>query len=102
MKEKNFKMDRVIQERLETIGQTLETQVDDQIAKFENMKVDDLQAIRDEIQKKRKARMELEKQWKDMVSIIILLIGIVKNGYYLMWLIIFCYSGTWNLRRVTG
>jgi len=45
-------MDRVIQERLEAIGQTLETQVDDQISKFENMKVDDLQAIRDEIQKK--------------------------------------------------
>jgi len=59
-------MDRVVQERLEAIGQTLESQVDDQLAKFENMKVDDLQSIREEIQKKRKARMELEKQWREL------------------------------------
>jgi len=56
----------VVQERLEQIGQQLESQVDEQLAKFECMKVDDLQSIREDIQRKRKARAELEKKWKDL------------------------------------
>ncbi|OXA60015.1 thioredoxin domain-containing protein 9 homolog [Folsomia candida] len=59
-------MERVVQQQLEEIGKQLESQVDDQLAKFESMKVDDLQSIRDEIQKKRKLRMELEKKWRDL------------------------------------
>lgn len=61
-------MERVVQQQLEEIGKQLESQVDDQLAKFESMKVDDLQSIRDEIQKKRKLRMELEKKWRDLVN----------------------------------
>jgi len=55
-----------VQKRLGHVAQQIEDQVDQELEKLQKLKVDDIQSIRDEIQKKRKARMELERKWRDM------------------------------------
>jgi len=59
-------MEGKIQEQLQRIGEKLEAHVDDELAKFNSLQVDDLQSIRDDILKKRKLRMEQEKVWRDL------------------------------------
>jgi hypothetical protein len=61
-------MEQAVIQRLEAIGKNMEDQVDQELAKFDALKVDDLQSLREEIQKKRKARMELEKKWRELVE----------------------------------
>jgi len=60
-------LENEVQRRLGQVAQQIEDQVDQEIEKLQKLKVDDMQSIRDEIAKKRRARMELERRWKELV-----------------------------------
>lgn len=62
-------VEQQVAQRLDAIGRQVEDHVDQELAKLESLKVDDLQSIRDEMQRKRKARVEMEKTWRDLVTI---------------------------------